>query len=256
MSRFCVAAFASLLIGSLSDAITILPLGDSITAGCGSQAGPSNNWTAVCGGESGGYRAPLWAALNASGFNTTFVGTQTAGPAWLPQRSHEGHPGWRIAQLTGIIGKWAPLQPDIVLVLLGTNDIGQNHTQYQLTADMTALLNATVQAIPNVRIIIGTVLNMVNSLNPQWQPAVQAYNAALPAIASNFGASIADLNADTGLCTPETGPLQRMCAECNPPACPAGTYDRVHPTAAGYSLMAGVWAAALAPVLEAVQQRA
>lgn len=80
-----------------SRGLTILPLGDSITKGCGSDAGPSNNWTAVCGPDSGGYRAPLWASLTAAGFNVTFVGTQSSGPAWLPAtgQHHEGHPGWR-----------------------------------------------------------------------------------------------------------------------------------------------------------------
>ena len=57
----------------------ILPLGDSITLGCGYDAGPANGWSAVCSGTSGSYRAALWAALNASGADTVFVGTSPEG---------------------------------------------------------------------------------------------------------------------------------------------------------------------------------
>lgn len=96
---------------------------------------------------------------------------------------------------------------------------------------------------------------MVNSIHPQWQPVVAAFNAQLPALAASFGASIADLAAVTGLCTPDSSPLRRLCAECNGPASgcePAGSYDRIHPTAAGYALVAGVWAGILGPLLQAM----
>jgi lysophospholipase L1-like esterase len=239
-----------LILLSLSSAVglTVLPLGDSITKGCGTDAGPANNWTAVCGDDSGGYRAPLWAALSAAGLNVTMVGTQKSGPSWLPATgsAHEGHPGWTIKQILNILPSWAALKPDIILLLLGTNDIGQGHPETEVATDMIALLNATVTALPASRIIISTVLNMVNSAHPEWPPVVSAFNAQLPSIAQHFGATIADLAGETGLCTPNTGPLKRMCSECNGPVCqPAGSYDRVHPTAAGYSLMAGAWAAAL-----------
>jgi hypothetical protein len=50
--------------------LTILPLGDSITFGCGSDAAPPD-WYACCNAASGGYRAPLWAALNGSALNAS-----------------------------------------------------------------------------------------------------------------------------------------------------------------------------------------
>lgn len=73
--------------------LKILALGDSITFGCGSDAAPPN-WYACCTAESGGYRAPLWAALNGSAINASvlMVGTKSSGPSWVPmeQRAHEG----------------------------------------------------------------------------------------------------------------------------------------------------------------------
>jgi lysophospholipase L1-like esterase len=237
-----------------ADSFTLLPLGDSITKGCGSDAGPANNWTAVCGNDSGGYRAPLWAALTAAGFNVTMVGTQNSGPSWLPAgaHAHEGHPGWTINQIKTILPTWAALKPDFILIMLGTNDIGQEHPLSQVITDMTSLLSATVAALPESQLVVSTVLNMVNSNHSEWPPVIQAFNAQLPALTARFNATLADLAVVTGLCTPNDSPLQRLCAECNGPVSgclPIGSYDRVHPTAADYSMMAGAWAAALSPLL-------
>lgn len=86
--------------------LRILPLGDSITFGCGSDAAPPD-WYACCTATSGGYRAPLWGILNSSAVNASalFVGTESNGPGWVPeeQRAHEGHPGWTINQV-GALG--------------------------------------------------------------------------------------------------------------------------------------------------------
>ena len=140
---------------------------------------------------------------------------------------------------------------------------------------------------------MGTVLNMVNSLNPGWSQAVVALNAALAPLVQDAGGVLVDLHGLTGLCSPDEGDTQRMCSQCNPGAsicktgcvrawvcgclcrslavpqppsfslladgCPNSdddvdavdcdvavqSYDRIHPTAAGYSLMAGAWASAI-----------
>lgn len=120
----------------------ILPLGDSLTFGCGYTAQPPG-WYAVCDhNSSGSYRAALWASLNASGADVLFVGRETAGPTWVPasQRAHEGHPGWTIAALTNIVAATvAATHPDAVLLLAGTNDVGQGHELATIVADMTSL---------------------------------------------------------------------------------------------------------------------
>lgn len=232
----------------------VLPLGDSITKGCGTDAGPSNNWNAVCGSsDTGGYRAPLWAALTAAGYNATFVGTQVDGPSWLPASgaSHEGHPGWTTAQILNILPQWAPTDPDYILVHLGTNDIGHNHTVDQMVADMKSLLSATKAALPKAKILLATIINMVTQARPDYQVTVVAYNKALVQVAADEGAVLVDMYTASGLCNGDTGTLARLCAECNSGnPCPSG-FDRVHPTAAGYAIMAGVWAAALEGVLSA-----
>ena len=229
-----------------------LPQGDSITLSCGYEAGPPH-WYAVCDHGSGSYRAGLWAALNASGADTVFVGRspEGGGPAWMPveQRSHEGHGGWTVPMLRTIANATlAATNPDAILLLAGTNDVGQNHSLARIKQDMADLLGDLRAGAPEARIFVGTVLNMVNSLNPGWSLDVARLNAALGPLVRAVDGVLVDLQGETGLCSPDNGDTQRMCSQCNPGAsiCTTG-YDRVHPTAAGYSLMAGVWASAILP---------
>ena len=227
--------------------LRLLPLGDSLTMGCGSSACAAANWTASCGKDVGGYRLPLWAALTAAGVNVTMVGTQRSGPAWAPAAatSHEGHPGWRTAQVLSILPAWAATRPDVLLVHLGTNDVGQGRAVADMLRDMGALLGNISHALPAARTFVCTILAMVNSDHPEWGPARAAYNAALPGLVAQWPrAALIDL-APTGLCPANSDPRQRLCSQCNPgAACTTNSsfFDRVHPTAAGYSVMAGVLA--------------
>ena len=113
MSIYFTASLALLASSTALPQLKVLPLGDSLTFGCGSDAAPPD-WYACCTATSGGYRAPLWAALNGSSINASvsMVGTVSNGPSWVPaeQRAHEGHPGWTINQIAGLKDKWVSLQ--------------------------------------------------------------------------------------------------------------------------------------------------
>ena len=145
-------------------AITLLPLGDSITCGCGSDAGPANNFTAVCPRDVGGYRVPLWASLAAAGSNISFVGSLRNGPAWAPPAAtaHEGHPGWTTSQIIQILPTWVAYRPDVIVVHLGTNDVGQNHSLPRMLTDMTWLLGNISSALPAARVFLCTIIDMVS----------------------------------------------------------------------------------------------
>lgn len=249
--------------GSLSlPTLRILPLGDSLTFGCGSDAAPPL-WYACCDSTSGGYRAPLWAALNGSTINASvlMVGTVSAGPAWMPveQRGNEGHPGWTISQINGLKNTWVSLQPDVVLLMAGTNDVGQGHSNSTMLEDYTTLLTSLRTSLPSAtRIFIASIYNMIDSSN-DYSYTIRAFNGALPALANSFNATFVDINGLTGLCKPHGDPLSSLCAICNGPcggynpnACPPNGYSYVHPSGAGYSLVGGVWAGALLPVLHEI----
>lgn len=92
----------ALLLAVLCGAVTVatastdmlwLPLGDSITWGCGTDAAPRGS--AGCVPDAGGYRVPLAWALSQAGYNVTTMGTLKTGPSYVPEQwiSHEGHPG-------------------------------------------------------------------------------------------------------------------------------------------------------------------
>ena len=95
--------------------IRVLPLGDSITYGLR---------------VAGGYRAPLHQLLTNAGYSVDFVGLRNGnGATNLPDSDHEGHPGWRIDQIDSIMLSVfdATVDPNIILVLIGTNDYGQGY---------------------------------------------------------------------------------------------------------------------------------
>ena len=244
--------------------VTVLPLGDSITFGCGSDAAPPD-WYACCNSLSGGYRAPLWAALNGSAVNASIlmVGTESNGPTWVPveQRAHEGHPGWTISQIRGLQSKWVTLAPDIVLLMAGTNDVGQGHLNTTIAADMDLLLSALNSTLPNARVFVTTILNLPDSSHPVFASTIAFYNTVtLPAVVGKYrGMTLVDINGATGMCFGPDSPLVNLCAVCNGPcggynpnSCPPNGYSYCHPTGAGYELMAGVWANALLPTLNQI----
>lgn len=123
----------------------IWPLGDSITYGL-SGAATVAGMTAE-GTTPGGYRATLDSQLIRDGAAHHFVGTSTANATPVltqeGQNRHDGHPGYRIdqvaADLDGVAGggtddggHWMttnpdPVVPDVVVVLIGGNDILQHY---------------------------------------------------------------------------------------------------------------------------------
>eukprot|EP01052_Picozoa_sp_SAG31_P053376 SAG31_NODE_13654_length_855_cov_1.018519_1_plen_150_part_01 len=105
-----------------------LPLGDSITWGCGTDAPPRGG--AGCVKDAGGYRVPLAWALSQRGYNVSTMGTLTTGPRYVPTQwiRHQGHPGWRFDQIDAILNQsfaTSTQPPDLVTIHLGTNDCGQ-----------------------------------------------------------------------------------------------------------------------------------
>lgn len=100
-------------------------------------------------------------------------------------------------------------------------------------------------------------MQMVVAARPDFGAAVAAYNATLPAVAAAAGALLLDSGRLGGLGTVDGSPLRRLCTECNEalegrPAAVVNTsnYDRMHPTLAGYSLLAGYQAAFIGALLE------
>jgi lysophospholipase L1-like esterase len=128
----------------MKNVLNVLCIGDSITAA---------PWG----------RRRLKADLDKAGYRTDFVGTQSgANPeGGFTDGEHEGHPGHKIADVAGKLtapgtGALSRFSPDVVLVLLGTNDVGQGRVAG--AADrLAALLRQIRIAEPKAHVFVGTI---------------------------------------------------------------------------------------------------
>jgi acyl-CoA thioesterase I len=221
-------------------AIRILPLGDSITQG-GRTDRPEYT-----------YRYPLFYRLKGAGYDIDFIGSEKAGlqpEATWPARNgvpfdpdHEGHYGWKTAQVHDKLGAWLaayPDPPDIVLVHLGTNDQGAadyGQAVVRPLREMIALLRAKN---PRVVVLVGH-LAFNGGAALKIRPLVEAMARELDTPASPV-VTVAHY----------TGWRE------NPDATDSDTFDWAHPNPRGQQKMAEKWFAAMTPHLKRLKaQRA
>ena len=203
--------------------VRVMPLGDSLTSGYSTPTYLS------------GYRSTLYNLLVGAGYNVDFVGTQidTQNPA-IQDPDHEGHGGYRIDQIDAGIAGWlsAVDDPDVILLLIGTNDIWQNYD----TADAPSRLETLVARIatmrPYARIVLANLPPRTDSAS--MEAAQVAYSSTIPGIVNDQVAlgrhvSFVDMHSSftaSGLSS-----------------------DGVHPNHAGYDLMAATWLTAITHVI-------
>jgi len=174
---------------SAANPIKIMAIGDSITDDC------------VANGAWRRYLQPL---LDSNGYPFNFVGRiQSAPTGGFTKTAHEGYCGAVVAPpgvyggtVHGYAGTNAYLQiivpdalsnvtPDIVLVLIGANDIGRGRDPYQVaTNDMPALLDIIFSNAPNANVILTKAMSLSNGnvggmLYGTYATNVPIYNAAL-----------------------------------------------------------------------------
>ncbi len=239
----------------------IVALGDSLTRGSS--------------GGYGSYRRPLQSLLTQGGYTYQFVGTSTeqsfnyhgTDPEqnFAPsQPQHEGYGGFRIEQISadkpakddggvtypGFAAAMASDSPDVVLLMLGTNDINQNFDPggpgygggTGFAADAAQRLDSLVgrlfQTNPTLILVLATITPLAD---PTKEAQVSAYNAYIPQIVAAHKAQ-----GQTILLADQSAALSP--ADLSP--------DGVHPSTPGYDKMARVWYAALTgPVLPSSQQK-
>lgn len=198
----------------------ILPFGDSITDGYNIP---------------GGYRIDLFRRAHSAGKHITFVGSKSNGPGTVDgvdfPSNHEGYIGWRIDQIAAINpSPAAAFQPHIVLLMIGTNDMLQNYNATSAPARLEALLNDITAKAPGALIVVAKLTPLSDAAR---EARVGTFNNALPALVAKLSAAgkhIMLVDQHTGF------PLGELA-------------DGIHPGTAGYARMAGVWYAALAPLL-------
>ena len=123
--------------------VKVMPLGDSITDGFD---------------VPGGYRVDLEDALQADGLAVDFVGTQRNGPAGLADQQHEGHSGFRIDQLAAGVTSWlTEHRPDVVLLMIGTNDLVQENAVATAPQRVSSLIDRITGVVPSATVLVSTV---------------------------------------------------------------------------------------------------
>jgi len=192
----------------------ILPLGDSITHGFGSS-------------DDGGYRSPLFKLIVAANQNATFIGSLSNGPTTVSgknfPRTHEGHDGYTVNQITGFVPpkKAFPMTPHIVLLHIGTNDMTMNMDPTSVANQLDTLISNIVQAAPDALVVVAKIVPLGYS-NANYTSYVAKIPDVVKAHASkNQNVVMVDMN---------TLPSSDI----------KGSGD-VHPTDKGYADMANLW---------------
>jgi lysophospholipase L1-like esterase len=217
-------------------ACAILPLGDSITFGEGSSGG--------------GYRVELFRQAVQASQRITFIGMAPPnGPTDIEgqpfPRAHQGHQGFVIngggfsptASLSLVLDDVLPvLDPHIVLLMAGTNDVNGNNDLAQAPARLIGLLDQIDVSEPEALVVVA---QLTPTRDAVLNARIEAFNAA---IAEELGALAAAGRhvAVVDMYTPfvQTPDYQN-----------ALLFDRLHPNDAGYAVMARVWYDAIRALL-------
>lgn len=193
----------------------IMPLGDALTNGTASDSG---------------YRRSLANRLVSGGHAFSFVGTVKPGAKgeWNDPKNegHEGHPGWRLTDLSGETAKsegslvaWLEAsKPDTIILLAGSHD-ENDKTEEEYLRRYGTLLAQIGQFKKETRIVVGLlpspdIGNLPESAVKAWNlKRSAAKKAAEAAKEQGLSVVVADANAKF---------IYRM-----------DLIDRIHPTASG-----------------------
>ncbi|KAH9909061.1 cellulose-binding protein [Xylariomycetidae sp. FL2044] len=152
--------------------LRIMPLGDSITE-------------ITC------WRSKLWDMLKAANVTDQieFVGSMTNNPQncqaedanW--DKHHEGHSGFLAINIANSLleGWLAEAKPDVVMFMLGTNDVAQGRTVAAIISSYSLMVDLMRASNPNMKIIVDTVIPL-----PMANTNIQAINAEIPSWAAEL----------------------------------------------------------------------
>ncbi|GEM_PF-6182749 len=213
---FFISLFIALFFSTVEGQtpVRIMPLGNSITDGSGSS-------------HDGGYRRDLYDLLRNAGIAFDFVGSRQSGVD-LPDRDHEGHPGFLASQLD-VQNYLAKYPAEVIFLEIGTNDISYGERADRVRDDIERLVQAIYQAKPRIDLYLATVIPRRRTSAQQQQ--ADALNALLPDLvnaksAAGYKIHLVDIAA-------------RFKAVSNWPAVLMD--DDLHPNDAGYAVMANAW---------------
>ena len=214
--------------------VTIMPLGDSLTQGGSYKVGDDPNAVK----KSSGYRNSLSKMLTEGGYNTKFVGSHNWAADLITDGNvmHSGYGGATIFTLKDKLSEMKDCNPDIILLMIGRNDMtdGTNPTNYISFLDQY-LMAELYTMFPNAHIFIASIPVVRNheaeelqmTSDERYAPKIEEYVQQQ----KDKGAKVdfVDMRASVSGLTWEDFTVE----------------DFVHPQPAGYEKIAKQWYAAI-----------
>ena len=215
-----------------------MPFGDSITDGYNPNT-------------PGGYRVELFRSAHAAGKNITFVGSGSNGPETVDgaafPRNHEGHSGWTIAPAGGrsgvstLVATVIPQhEPDIVLLMIGTNDAIDNYDMANAPKRLGELIDAIYAQRPELLVVVATLIPARGDTgmgdDAELNTRIARFNEAVPAVVkarADAGKHILSVDMHAPFASNTRALLE----------------DQWHPNAAGYERIGAAWYTVLQPLL-------
>ena len=205
---FLLLLLLALIVVPGAASVTILPLGDSITRGDYEAASTNGSW-----------RYYLGERLEAGGFDVDFVGSTTF-PTYTRfafDQDHDGHGGYTTGMLLSY-GATEPLRawmaafspPDVVLLMIGTNDALQQVPLSNRTEHLRGIIAQLREKSPGVTILVAQLIPTADTFRNAQQ--IVPFNAALPALARELSTSsspiiVIDQSTAGTTGSPTTGPM-------------------------------------------------
>lgn len=207
----------------LQSCANIAPLGDSITLGV-----------------NGGYRNNLYTGLQQNACDVSYVGTQHDENTQVVDKRHEGHPGFTISGIAANIDAWsASTQPNIILLMAGTNDIAwwTAESASQIADRHNALISQLQQVRPAAWIFIA-------SIPPQSSAVIQPNNVDRAVLTQQFNDAIRS-NVAARVAAGENVRF----VDVNAVLTTEDLYDGIHPTEAAHAKIAQIFLEGIRAVL-------
>ena len=203
-------------IYEITETPKILAFGDSITSG----EYPTEP-------TPGAYRLQLSNNFGSYNLNVDFIGSQVNQGTNLDDAEHEGHPGWTINELTTLLdeGELTSYQPDIVLLMAGTNDILKSSDDAsQVIDDLNHSIDRLQEEFPDAQILVSSLTPLDSSIkSEQLANTVEEVNALLPELAAEQGQQVTYVNAGGSIAPRDL------------------VADGIHPNEEGYQKIGNAW---------------
>ncbi|MGN0856793.1 MAG: SGNH/GDSL hydrolase family protein [Candidatus Spyradenecus sp.] len=256
--------------GITEKTLVIYPVGDSITYGASRRLKtPANVDLPV----PGGYRLPLYTRLTSAGYTVKYVGDTNTNPAegLNGEIYHSGHAGWKVDDNDSIydnVTGWATTvkgqagrdrDPDVILLLLGVNDLNGGEAPATTAEQMKKLIwrlagigpavDGDTPLYPNAKLLLAKVLDSTYATSSvkleTLSTKIGEYNTALETFVNGL--------------TAEQGSARIRLVDLKTPLDAANgfnyfRYDNLHPSAEGYTQMARNWFAAVEDFLPPLNQ--